>query len=134
MATTPQRPGPTVASVDSLVDENGSRIDVPDGSPLRVAGEHDATVAATGPTNWWLYGVGALAIVIAVLFLMQMFQGAPATDVQPGTPTSESVVAPAADPAVPVAEPAVPTAEPATPAAVPAEPAAPAAAPAVTTP
>jgi hypothetical protein len=39
---------------------------------------------------------------------MQMFQGAPATDVQPGTPTSESVVAPASDPAVPVQEPTVP--------------------------
>jgi hypothetical protein len=43
-----------------------------------------------------------------VLFLMQMFQGAPATDVQPGTPSAESVVAPAVDPAVPVAAPATP--------------------------
>ena len=51
--------------------------------------------------------MSGLAIVGAVLFLMQMFQGAPATDVQPGTPTSESVVAPAADD-VPVAEPVVP--------------------------
>ena len=108
MATVPKQPVPTVASVDSLVDENGSRIDVPSGSPIKVAGEHEASVAATGPTNWWLYGLGALAIVVAVLFLMQMFQGAPATDVQPGTPTSESVVAPATDPAVPVADPVVP--------------------------
>ena len=109
MATAPKEPTPTVASVDNLIDENGSRIDVPDGSPLKVAGEHDATVGATGPTNWWLYGVFGLAIVVAVLFLMQMFQGAPATDVQPGTPTSESVVAPASGPVVPVAEPVVPT-------------------------
>lgn len=104
MATAPKQPVPTVASVDTMVDENGSRIDVPDGSAIKVAGEHEATVGATGPTNWWLYGVIGLAIVIAVLFLMQMFQGAPATDVQPGTPTSESVVAPPADPAVPVAQ------------------------------
>ncbi|WP_240232250.1 hypothetical protein [Devosia lacusdianchii] len=96
MATAPKQPTPTVAAVDNLIDENGARVDVPDGSAIKVAGEHEATVGATGPTNWWLYGVIGLAIVIAVLFLMQMFQGAPATDVQPGTPTSESVVAPAA--------------------------------------
>lgn len=108
MATAPNDGAPTVANVDFLVDENGSRIDVPDGSPIKVAGEHEESVAAAGPTNWWLYGVIALAIVVAVLFLMQMFQGAPATDVQPGSPTSESVVAPADGTAVPVAEPVVP--------------------------
>ena len=106
MATAPKQPAPTVAEVDVLIDENGSRVDVPDASPIKVAGEHEATVGATGPTNWWLYGVIGLAIVVAVLFLMQMFQGAPSTDVQPGTPTSESV-APATDD-VPVAEPVVP--------------------------
>lgn len=109
MATAPKQPVPTVASVDSLIDENGSRIDVPNGSPIKVAGEHEASVGATSPTNWWLYGLVALAIVVALLFVMQMFQGAPATDVQPGTPTSESVVAPAANPDVPVADPALPT-------------------------
>ena len=108
MATAPKEPEPTVGKVDFLVDEKGSRVDVPDSSPIKVAGEHEATVGATGPTNWWLYGIIGLAIVVAVLFLMQMFQGAPATDVQPGSPTSESVVAPATDPAVPVAEPEVP--------------------------
>ena len=50
------------------------------------------TVGATGPTNWWLYGIIGLAIVVALLFLMQMFSGAPGTDVQPGSPTSEPVV------------------------------------------
>lgn len=109
MATAPKQPTPTVASVDNLIDENGARIQVPDATPIKVAGEHEDSIAATGPTNWWLYGILGLGIVIAVLFVMQMFQGAPATDVQPGTPTSESVVAPAADPAVPVQEPVVPT-------------------------
>ncbi len=109
MATAPKQPAPTLAEVDKLVDENASRVDVPNASPIKVAGEHEASVGATGPTNWWLYGVIGLAIVVAVLFLMQMFQGAPATDVQPGTPTSESVVAPATAPAVPVQEPVAPT-------------------------
>ena len=111
MATAPSTPTPTVASVDNLIDENGARVDVPDASSIKVAGEHEATVGSTGPTNWWLYGLIGLAIVIAVLFIMQMFNGAPATDVQPGTPTSESVVAPVADPAVPAASPAVPAAQ-----------------------
>ena len=108
MATAPKTPTPTVANVDYLTDENGARVDVPDDSAIKVAGEHEASVAATSPTNWWLYGIVGLAIVIAVLFLLQMFNGAPATDVQPGTPTSESVVAPVADPAVPAAAPATP--------------------------
>ena len=107
MATAPKEPGPKVANVDFLIDENGSRVDVPDNSTLKVAGEHEATVGATGPTNWWLYGLVGLAIVIAVLLIMQMFTGAPGTAVQPGSPTAESVVAPAAND-VPAADPAVP--------------------------
>lgn len=108
MATTPTKPTPTVANVDALIDENGSRIDLADDTPIKVAGEHEESVAATSPTNWWLYGLVGLAIVIAVLLVMQMFQGAPATDVQPGTPTAESVVAPVANPELPVADPVVP--------------------------
>lgn len=85
---------PQVAKVDYLVDEHGSRLDVPDGSGLKVAGEHDPTTGATGPTNWWLYGLGAMAIIIAILLLLQVFSGAPGTDMQPGTPTSAPVVEP----------------------------------------
>lgn len=96
MATAPKTPTPTVARVDTLIDETGATIDVPDNSPIRVAGEHDETVGATGPTNWWLYGVIGLAIVIALLLLLQLFNGAPGTDVQPGSPVSEPVVEPVA--------------------------------------
>lgn len=96
MADAPKTPTPTVANVDNLIDENGARIDLPDGTPIKVAGEHDETVGATGPTNWWLYGVVGLAIVIAVLLVLQMFNGAPGSDVQPATPTSAPVVEPVA--------------------------------------
>jgi hypothetical protein len=94
MATAPKTPTPTVAEVDFLVDENGSRIEVPADSELKVAGEHEATVGSTGPTNWWLYGLVGVAIVIAVLLVMQIFTGAPSTQMQPGTPTAAPVVEP----------------------------------------
>jgi hypothetical protein len=96
MATAPNVHAPTVAKVDTLIDENGSRIDVPDNSSIKVAGEHEASVGATSPTRWWVYGLVGLAVVIAILFLMQMFTGAPGTDVQPGTPSAEPVVEPVA--------------------------------------
>ncbi|SFV36557.1 hypothetical protein SAMN05216456_2544 [Devosia crocina] len=83
---------PNVASVDYLVDEKASVVRVPPGSELEPSHNPEATVGATGPTNWWLYGVIGLAIVIALLLVMQIFSGAPGTDVQPGTPTSEPVV------------------------------------------
>lgn len=96
MAATPKTPTPTIANVDSLVDENGARIDVPEDTSIKVAGEHDETIGGTGPTNWWLYGLVGLAIVIAVLLILQLFNGAPGSDVQPASPTSAPVVEPAA--------------------------------------
>jgi hypothetical protein len=88
-----------VANVDFLIDENGSRIDVPDGTTLRPTSDPEAAVGGTSPTNWWLYGIVGLAIVVALLFAMQMLNGAPGTDVQPGTPTAEPVVETPAAPA-----------------------------------
>lgn len=83
---------PVVAEVDALIDENGARVPLPEDTPIKVAGEHDETIGATGPTNWWLYGLYGLAIIIAILLLMQVFKGAPGTMVQPGTPVAEPVV------------------------------------------
>ncbi|ODT80792.1 MAG: hypothetical protein ABS76_15125 [Pelagibacterium sp. SCN 64-44] len=80
------------AKVDFLVDENGAKVELPENSAIKVAGEHEPTIGATGPTNWWLYGLGALAIIVAILLVLQIFSGAPGTDMQPGTPTSEPVV------------------------------------------
>ena len=92
MAEPREVPAPQVAKVDFVVDENGSRVDVPDNSGLKVAGEHEESIGAAGPTNWWLYGMSALAIIVAILFVLQLFSGAPGTDTEPGSPTSAPMV------------------------------------------
>ena len=80
------------AKVDFLVDENGSRIDVPDDSSLRVATDIEQSVGATGPANWGRLALLALAAVVLVLFLLQILGGGPpATDVVPGTPVAAPV-------------------------------------------
>ena len=82
---------PEVAKVDVLVDENGSQIDVPDDSGIKAARPNEPSVGATGPTNWLLYGIVALGILIAVLLALQLLNGSPGTDVQPGTPVAAPV-------------------------------------------
>jgi hypothetical protein len=76
------------ASVDYLIDENAAPLDVPDGSTVRPARDNEETVGSTGPTNWWGYGLIALAAIALVLVLMQVFSGSPGTDVQSGTPVA----------------------------------------------
>jgi hypothetical protein len=86
------------SSVDYVVDENASPLDVPDDSIIRSARDDEATLGATGPTNWWRYGLVALGIVVLILLLLQLFGGAPGTDVQTGTPVAEpEVTEPAPD-------------------------------------
>jgi hypothetical protein len=85
------------AKVDFLVDENGSRIDVPDDSTLRVATDVEQTVGATGPTNWWRMGLIAIAALALVLLIFQIIGGGPpATDVVPGTPVAAPINQPVA--------------------------------------
>lgn len=79
------------AEVDQMVDENASPLDVPDNSRLEVAADDQPTVGATGPTNWWRIGLIALGIVALMLLLLQLFGGAPSTEMVPGSPTSEPV-------------------------------------------
>lgn len=76
------------SSVDYLVDENASVVDVPDDSKIRPASSFEETVGATGPTNWWMIGLIGLGIVAAILLLLQLLSGTPATSVQPGTPAA----------------------------------------------
>jgi hypothetical protein len=81
------KPG-SVAQVDNLIDEHGYKIPAPDDTSIKVASELDPSVGGTGPTNWWRYGLVALAIVAAILLTMQMLGGNKGTDVIPGTPVA----------------------------------------------
>jgi hypothetical protein len=76
------------ASVDYMVDENASPLDVPDNSTVHPARRNEDTLGGTGPTNWWRYGLVALAALVLVFLLMQVFGGTPGTDVQTGTPVA----------------------------------------------
>ena len=81
------KPG-SVAQVDSLIDENGSRIDVGEDRSLKVAEDFEPVVGGTSPTNWWRAGLVALFIVAAILLGLQLLNGNPQTDVIPGTPVT----------------------------------------------
>ena len=54
-------------------------------------------MASTSPTNWWQISLIGLGIVALILLALQLLNGTPGTDVQPGTPTSV-VEQPAANP------------------------------------
>lgn len=88
MATREQTRGPVVAKVDTLVDENGAPVAVPDDTSLKVATDLEQTVGATGPTNWWRYGLVGLGIVAAILLVLQLLGGNTGTEMIPGTPTA----------------------------------------------
>ena len=79
------KPG-IVAQVDSLIDENGSRLDVGEDRSLKIAQEFEPIVGGTSPTNWWRAGLIALFIVAAMLLILQLLNGNHQTDVVPGTP------------------------------------------------
>ena len=51
------------AAVDNLVDENASRVDVPDDSLIRPAAENEPVIGATSPTNWWRIGLDRKSVV-----------------------------------------------------------------------
>lgn len=92
MATVEHTHEPTVAKVDTLVDENGARIDVPDDTALTVATDAEQVTGNTGPTSWWRMGLIGIAIVAAILLLLQMLNGNTGTEMVPGTPTAAPAV------------------------------------------
>jgi len=77
-----------VAKVDTLVDENGYKVDVPDDTSLKIATGVEQTVGATGPTNWWRFGLIGMGIVAAILLALQLLGGNTGTEMIPGTPTA----------------------------------------------
>jgi hypothetical protein len=110
MAQTTQ-PDPRTASVDFLVDERGSRIDVPHDSVIANTSDSEAAVGATSPSNWWMTGLIALAIVVVLLLALQIFGGSPGTDVVPGTPVAAPQEIPPASAPITPAAPAAPVAQ-----------------------
>lgn len=85
-----ERPSRQEPRIDIATDGNAAPPD-PAAPGISQPVEPEASMAAAGPTNWWLYGLCALAIIVAILLAMQIFSGAPGTDMQPGTPVSEPV-------------------------------------------
>lgn len=77
-----------VAKVDTLVDENGYKVEVPDDASLKIATEVEQVTGATGPTNWWRMGLIAVVIVAAILLGLQLLNGNTGTAMIPGTPTA----------------------------------------------
>ena len=77
-----------VAKVDTLVDENGNKVDVPDDTSLKIATEVEQVTGATGPANWWRVGLIALGIVAAIVLALPLLGGNTGTEMIPGTPTA----------------------------------------------
>ena len=88
MGTVESTRRPEVAKVDHLVDEHGAKLDVPNDSGLVVDDRVERTVGGTGPTAWWRVGLIGVAVVAAVLLVLQLVSGGATTDVVPGTPTT----------------------------------------------
>jgi hypothetical protein len=94
MATTARR---DTAKVDFLVDENASRIDVPDDSTLRATTDVEQAVGSTGPTLWWQMGLIGLAAIALILLILQIVGGGPpATDSLPDSPVTAPINQPIA--------------------------------------
>lgn len=81
------RPG-DAARVDFLVDENGYELDVPDDSSVQATGNVERSIGSTSPGNWWRIGLIVLGAVALIILLLQVLNGVPGTDVQPGTPVA----------------------------------------------
>jgi hypothetical protein len=87
---------PETAKVDFLVDENGSRIELPhENEGIRGARDSESTIGGTGPTNWWRLGLVLLGLIALVLLVLQLVNGGARTDVVPGTPVTPAATAPA---------------------------------------
>lgn len=64
----------------------------PHADPAEVVSESEPVAKVATPTQWWSYALIGLAVVIALLLIMQLLMGAPGSAVQSGTPTAAPVV------------------------------------------
>jgi hypothetical protein len=75
MAKTPDKPEPPSNRPEVLLDENGLPTGISEDGGL--VEEAEAAVEAAGPSGWWLYGLIGLAVIIAILLVLQMLGSAP---------------------------------------------------------
>jgi len=60
---------------NSVVDETGARLDVPEDKTVTQAHFGEPTIGATGPTNWWRIGIVVMGILILALIILQLMSG-----------------------------------------------------------
>ncbi len=77
-----------VAEVDQLIDENGQPMPLPEATEIKATHVVENAVGGTGPSAWWRVGLIAIAIVAAILLVLQLLAGNPGTEMVPGTPTA----------------------------------------------
>lgn len=68
------RPGPE-AQVDRVIDENGEPVVLQEGARLGDGPNTTEPLGATGPTGWWRLGLVALAVLVAIVLLIQLLGG-----------------------------------------------------------
>jgi len=78
-----------VAQVDYVVNERADAVGMKDSPAVdRTTDLEEAIVAQTGPTNWWLIGLSALFVLVAILLTVQFLSGNTGTAVYPGSPVA----------------------------------------------
>lgn len=74
MARTPDKREPKTTKPEVLLDENGLPTGIAEDGGL--VEEAEAAVESAGPGGWWFYGLIGLAVIIAILLVLQMLASA----------------------------------------------------------
>jgi hypothetical protein len=70
MARTPDSQEPAPAKPEVLLDGKGLPTGISEDGGL--VEEAEAAVESAGPAGWWFYGLIGLAVIIAILLVLQM--------------------------------------------------------------